>query len=81
MEIILPFVGLGWRFPEIDGQAIILCEPLLYQYKVYLNLGLMSYINQSYIESLIISLLSSLYCALCKPSEMVGLVKTVLTVC
>ena len=35
----------------------------------------MSYNNQSYRESLISLPLSSLYCELCKPSELVGLVK------
>ena len=35
MVITCPLKGLGWRFPEIYSQAIILCEPLLLQY----NLG------------------------------------------
>ena len=42
-------------------------------------LGLVSYNTQSHRESLLRSRLSLLYCALYKPSNVVGLVKTALT--
>ena len=40
-----------------------------------LDLGFMSYGTQSYRQSLLGLLFSLLYCALCKPSDLVGLVK------
>ena len=48
---------------------------------IYLNSGLMSYSTQSCRESLLSLRSPSLYCGLCKPSELVGLVNTDLTVC
>ena len=75
MTINHPSHGLGWHFPVIENMAIILCEPSLHWYSS--NLGLMSYYNQSYRKYLLLSRLSLLYCAFYKPSELLGLLKTV----
>ena len=48
---------------------------------IYLNLALMSDYTQSYIKYLLSLLSLSIYCELCKPSDLVGLVQMDLTLC
>ena len=78
MVINLTINGLGWRFPEIDNLEIILCETF------YIDINKLRKYDQLYlvVQQYLLSLrLSSLYDALYKPSELVSLVKTTLTVC
>ena len=78
MLITCPLNGICWRLPEID-----LCNYIVWNIitLMYLNLGLMSAYTNSYRKYLLSSQSPSLYCALYKPSELVGLLKTTLTVC
>ena len=71
----MDFVGNFHKFPFRQ----------LYRVKLYyidiLNLGLISDNTHSYKESILNTLSPYLWCALYKPSDLMGLVLTALTVC
>ena len=71
----MDFVGVFQRLIAMQLYRVIL------YYIDVLNLELMSDNTQLYRKSILSSRLSLLCCALYKPSELVGLMKTALPVC